>query len=186
MQLGRGWFELYYWTVLGDAFWPSFRRNLVIAKQRSDYVSKTVSWCNLAQCWPSLARQIKVKRTEEKRRDGTGRDETRREEKRREEKKRKEKRREEKRRKEKTEVARFHHTYLVPNTAFRDSRSQDTLVLITSIPPEFIISHRRTNHAKKTENASKILISRPVNGDIISLFVVKNISCKAKTRQYKK
>ena len=176
MQLGRGWFELYYWTVLGDAFWPSLRRNLVIAKQRSDYVSKTVPWCNLAQRWPSLARQIKVKRTEEKRRDGTGRDGT----------KPDEKRREEKRRKEKTEVARFHHTYLVPNTAFRDSRSQDTLVLIISIPPEFIISHRRTNHAKKTENASKILISRPVNGDIISLFVVKNISCKAKTRQYKK
>ena len=181
MQLGRGWFELYYWTVLGDAFWPSFRRNLVIAKQRSDYVSKTVPWCNLAQCWPSLARQIKVKRTEEKRRDRTGRDGTGRDETRREEK-----RREEKRRKEKTEVARFHHTYLVPNTAFRDSRSQDTLVLIISIPPEFIISHRRTNHAKKTENASKILISRPVNGDIISLFVVKNISFKAKTRQYKK
>ena len=176
MQLGRGWFELYYWTVLGDAFWPSFRRNLVIAKQRSDYVSKTVPWCNLAQCWPSLARQIKVKRTEGKRRDGTGRDGT----------KPDEKRREEKRRKEKTEVARFHHTYLVPNTAFRDSRSQDTLVLIISIPPEFIISHRRTNHAKKTENASKILISRPVNGDIITLSVVKNISFKAKTRQYNK
>ena len=80
----------------------------------------------------------------------------------------------------------FHHTYLVPNTALRDSRSQDTFVLIISMPPEFIISHRRTNHAKKTAKASKILISRPVNGDIISFFVVKNICFEAKRRQYKK
>ena len=81
----------------------------------------------------------------------------------------------------------FHHTYLVPNTVLRDSRFQDTFVLIISMPPEFIISHRRTNHANKTENASKILvIIRPVNGDIISLFVVKNICFEAKRRQYKK